>query len=371
MKPSHLLLFICCLITSCQTPKIEFGVANDYFPPSGELKKGIVNKHYVHFKSNDGYDSSTDISYTCYQLLESNLLNISQFDAAYALTSERNFRFENDAMLQKSEIAVTRGDTAEVQIFENEILNWAVPKARFHKRQRFPNFERNIQSEQTGIRDTTVMDLPAKIFTSKFDSYFVFRGDTTKRDMIMEAIYVKKFGLHSYRSTRKDGTFESELVEQMPLSEFEKRAAHNIKRVAYINPDKVMDEGSGFEICGKYSQIFDYYNGNPDGHFIGGKGGLWKAILPKLEKEKITGQSGYLTFRFIINCEGKIGNFITEQADLDFQKTKFSAKTVNHFFGIMRTLTKWQPCHIQKVPRDSYAYLTFKLRDGELVELLP
>lgn len=371
MKPSHLLLFVCYLLASCQTPKLELGIANDYFPPVGELKNGIVNKHYIHFKSNDGYDSSTDISYICYQLLEPNLLKIRRFNAGYELNLERNFRFENDEMIQQNEIAISRSDTAEVQIFENEVLNWKEPKAKLHKRQRYPNFERNIQSEQTGIRDSTVMDLPAKVFNSQYDSYSVFRGDTTKREIIMESIYVKNFGLYSYHSVRKEGTLESELVEQMPLSEFEKRAAHGIKRVAYINPDEVMDKGSDFEICGKRSQIFDYYNGDPDGHFIGRKGGLWKAILPKLEKDKIAGQSGYLTFRFIINCEGKIGNFTTEQADLDFQKTEFSAQAVNHIFSIVRTLNKWQPCLIQKVPKDSYAYLTFKLKDGELIELLP
>ena len=187
----------------------------------------------------------------------------------------------------------------------------------------------------------------------------------------MKAIYVKNFGLHSYHSAREEGEFESELVEQMPLSEFKKRAAHGIKRVAYINPDEVMDKGSGFEICTKYSKIYDYYNGAPDGHYIGGKRALWKAIIPKLKKEKIEGQSGYRTLRIIINCHGDIGNFITEQADLDFQKTEFSTEVVKYFFGIMQTLTKWQPCHIQKIPSDSYAYLTLKLRDGELVELLP
>ena len=124
MKPFYPLLLLCYLLVSCQTPKVEFGIANDYFPPAGKLKKGIVNKHYIHFKSNDGYDSSTDIQYTCYQILEPNLLKIKRFNAAYALTLERNFRFENNKMLQQNEVAISRGDTADVQIFEDEILNW-------------------------------------------------------------------------------------------------------------------------------------------------------------------------------------------------------------------------------------------------------
>ena len=235
----------------------------------------------------------------------------------------------------------------------------------------FPNFFRKFNSRQTELKDSTVMDSPAKVISFASNNYRVFRGDTMRWVFDSENVYVKNIGLYTHKFETDAGRYRSELVEQMPLSEFEKRAAHGLKRVAYIDPEKVMDKGSNFETCERYDKIFDYYNGDPDGSFIGGKGALWQAIIPQLEKEAIEGQSGYLTFRFIINCEGEIGNFILEQADLDFQKTEFSAKAVNHLFRIVRSLKKWQPCHIQKVPRDSYAYLTFKLKDGELIELLP
>ena len=169
----------------------------------------------------------------------------------------------------------------------------------------------------------------------------------------------------------KTGKNWTELVEQIPIEQFQKMANHGRHRLAYIDPEKTMDEATDFKICNE--RIADYYN-HDIGHFPilkGGKNAMQKLLNTQLDKTKLFKESGYLTFRFVVNCEGVAGRFITEQTDLDFQGKTFNPETVSHLYEIVKNIKDWRTTMIRKEARDAYAYITFKLNDGEIIELLP
>jgi hypothetical protein len=168
------------------------------------------------------------------------------------------------------------------------------------------------------------------------------------------------------------GTTRLELIEQIPFKEFQQRANHGVKRVGYIDPRSVLDQGSDFKLCDKQVKVADYYNGQDKrAQYVGGKKAIWELVNQHLDKSKLFNESGYLTLRFIVNCEGEAGWFTMEEADLDFQPKRFHTETIQHFFEILYQHPNWKPCIIREEARDAYTYITFKLKDGEIIEILP
>lgn len=84
-----------------------------------------------------------------------------------------------------------------------------------------------------------------------------------------------------------------------------------------------------------------------------------------------TGQTGYITIRFIINCSGKTGRFRMNELDDNYQPYKFDTSINNQLMTLTKGLTNWQPAGYKNKIYDSYQYITFKLKKGALECVLP
>ena len=373
MKHAFLLSIFILTIYSCQPVKPEFGIAEKYFPSAQKLQDGVVNKYYEHYNSNDNYEASTNVVYHEYRLVRPGVLQLNHYNAGFEMRRQKTYTFQNEKMILNTENFIYYADTVPVEIIEPTSENWSENEAIFEKKMEYISWKRKWSHRQIGLRDSVIMGKSAKLITSKNVNYFLISSspDTTFVNFNHTNVYVEDIGLFAYYNADEKGKTRLELIEQMPFSEFKKRANHGKKRVAYINPKNRMDKDSDFAPCHVEHRIVDYYNGSPDAHFVGEKGALWQEILPNLDKTKLHNESGYLTFRFIINCEGKTGYFVTEQADLDYHKKEFHPETVQYFYKMVSELSPFQPAVAMKEKRDAYAYLTFKLKDGKLIELLP
>jgi hypothetical protein len=216
------------------------------------------------------------------------------------------------------------------------------------------------------------MDRSAKIITQQRKQHYQY-PDQEDRHFQAEIVntYVQGFGLFSGSYIFDNGTGSLELIKQMPLADFEALSRKAPPRVAYIAPNNTLDSFSDFAPCNDKGQIYDYYNGDPDARFLKGKRGLWEVFNQQVDPALLGRESGYLTFRFIINCVGETGWFVTEEADLDFNIKAFPEATVSHLFEIVRKLNDWQPAISREEAIDVYAYLTLKMKDGKIIEILP
>ena len=104
---------------------------------------------------------------------------------------------------------------------------------------------------------------------------------------------------------------------------------------------------------------------------VGGKGGLWEMVENNLDPSLLKGQDGYFTFRFVVNCKGEAGRFTTEESDLKYNKKEFSSELRNHFLEMLLGVPQWESLTINGEPRDAYVYVTFKIKDDEIIEILP
>lgn len=161
-----------------------------------------------------------------------------------------------------------------------------------------------------------------------------------------------------------------ELTELMSIDAYYRLKNHTLHRVGWIDTTQVMDKHNKFSTCYHFSEINDYYN-DDRASFKGRKGALRALLKEKLDKDKLKDESGYLTYRFVINCKGKAGWFTTEEADLKYDRKKFNSECRNHLFDILYEVSEWKSLSISGNAKDAYVYITFKLKDGEIIEILP
>ena len=135
----------------------------------------------------------------------------------------------------------------------------------------------------------------------------------------------------------------------------------------YIDPEiSLLNEG--FVVCDE-NFILQYYN--PErATYSKGKNGLRKFILASFKNNNFT-DSGYLNIRFIINCKGEAGRYLIHENDLDLKPKKFNPEIVEQLFKLTTQLKKWNPNFTHDEYRDSYMYISYRIENGEITEIIP
>lgn len=82
--------------------------------------------------------------------------------------------------------------------------------------------------------------------------------------------------------------------------------------------------------------------------------------------------SGYVTFRFVVDCAGhRQPQVQVLQTDAQYQRCHFDKDLVEVLYAYFQTLTEWRVGSIQGKAVNYLAYLTFKLKDGKVVAVVP
>lgn len=80
---------------------------------------------------------------------------------------------------------------------------------------------------------------------------------------------------------------------------------------------------------------------------------------------------GYFTTRFIVNCNGELDRFRFYFIDINFNQRNISLKLKNETLKALKKMKHWIPGEYGGVKYDSYAYITFKIINNEIVDVLP
>jgi len=142
-----------------------------------------------------------------------------------------------------------------------------------------------------------------------------------------------------------------------------KKYVHDI---GHIDPETALGD-KDFKTC--KDEIYEYYNSEPDGGYKYGKKALRDTVLRKYSSNG--NESGYLTFRFVVNCQGKAGRYITISNNLEMIPKQFDKELVSQLFAITQDLNEWRPVILENESRDYYMYITYKMLDGKIIEILP
>lgn len=135
----------------------------------------------------------------------------------------------------------------------------------------------------------------------------------------------------------------------------------------YIDPSKAL-LNDNFNVCDE-DNIYQYYN--PErATYSKGKYGIRKHIMSNY-KNKNYSDSGYLNFRFVINCKGETGRYVIHENNLNLEPTTFNEDLKNQLFKLTSELKKWNPNFSHQKFRDSYMYISYRIENGKITEILP
>lgn len=133
--------------------------------------------------------------------------------------------------------------------------------------------------------------------------------------------------------------------------------------------DKDLDDPE-FKICFPYCGSPQYYKSGLQ--YTGEMFAIKSEFLEKYNVPKVKGQTGFITIRFVINCEGESGRFRIYSVNTDLEEFTFNAEITNKLRIITSGLDSWE---IKKFddgnPMDYYQYLSFKIVEGQIIEIAP
>ncbi|MEO0330599.1 MAG: hypothetical protein AAF223_02790 [Bacteroidota bacterium] len=82
-------------------------------------------------------------------------------------------------------------------------------------------------------------------------------------------------------------------------------------------------------------------------------------------------ENGYITIRFIVNCEGEAGRFRVIEMDKNYKLKNFSNELVIQLYEITRSLEGWDVLERDNQSYDYVRYITFKIQNGEIKDIMP
>jgi len=133
--------------------------------------------------------------------------------------------------------------------------------------------------------------------------------------------------------------------------------------------DKSKDDPA-FKRCMNKDYGFQYYNDSKGYQYNGEK----IAIIQALDHLKLSSSqkiNGSVTIRFLVNCEGKTGLFRVQQMDENYIRANFDKEFVEKILDFTKSLNGWLPKEYQGHKIDYYQYLTYKIENGKIAEILP
>jgi len=129
-------------------------------------------------------------------------------------------------------------------------------------------------------------------------------------------------------------------------------------------------DSSDFKPCFE-ERMFPAYYGTKKAGYLHGKDSLRTYFLSQFENNGYKTESGYITIRFIINCEGEAGRYEVLETGTDYKTKKFDPYLSEHLMTLAQKLKGWIALEYDGAPYDSFFHLTFKIEHGEIVEILP
>ena len=138
--------------------------------------------------------------------------------------------------------------------------------------------------------------------------------------------------------------------------------------VGYINQETAA-LNDVYSLCNAEA-IYHMHHGAAEEGYAGNKKQFRDFILKNYKNENYT-DSRYLNFRFLVTCEGNSGWFETIQVDTAYAETQFSKELTSQLLELTAMPQNWNIISFDDGPVDYYMYVSYKLENGEIAEILP
>jgi hypothetical protein len=146
------------------------------------------------------------------------------------------------------------------------------------------------------------------------------------------------------------------------------------QEVEYKRKEELQLKADSFQLCNPYL----YRNNSMHRYYYKGtfyKGGIYqlnKLLKAFYKAPAASKESGLIKVEFIVNCEGKVGAFSVLELDTNYQKKVFDERISAQLLAFTRTLNDWEVGRDKDgQPIDTYRFLFYKIKDGQVLEIFP
>lgn len=138
--------------------------------------------------------------------------------------------------------------------------------------------------------------------------------------------------------------------------------------IGYIDQENAL-LNDAYSLCDK-GNIYKVHHGAPDDAFEESKKRFRETILSDYKNNGYA-DSGYLNFRFLVNCEGNAGWFEVIEMNLDLEETNLNDEMVHQLLKLTSNSKHWKIYTYNEIPRNYYMYISYRIENGEIKEILP
>lgn len=139
--------------------------------------------------------------------------------------------------------------------------------------------------------------------------------------------------------------------------------------IGFINQETALLNNKD-QLCNA-TNIYGTHHGLPKMCFKLSKKHFRETIKSTYKNRNYT-DSGYLNFRFLVNCEGIAGWFEIIKMNLNLEASKLNDDMVNQLLDITSKYNGWSSLkNSNGEPFDYYMYISYRIEHGEVTEILP
>ena len=152
------------------------------------------------------------------------------------------------------------------------------------------------------------------------------------------------------------------------------KQAHNTENkpykhyVGYIDQSKALLNDK-YKLCNEGS-IYHTYSSASLKAYKGSKKQFRDAVNTQFNTNNYT-ESGYLNYRFLVNCEGNAGWFEIIEMDLDLKEKSLNPKMVDELLTFTSKPANWNVISYDNKPQNYYMYVSYRIENGKVTEIIP
>lgn len=139
------------------------------------------------------------------------------------------------------------------------------------------------------------------------------------------------------------------------------------EKVGAIAFDASIDRAD-FTVCDEFN-IEEYYQVNPK--YGEGMRTIQNYFSPHLtELNGFIEQDGYVTIRFVINCQGETDRYRSVFVNPSFQNSEGNNTLQTKLTELVRLMGKWTPGNYEGKNYDAYQHIKFRIKNKKIVDIL-
>ncbi len=141
------------------------------------------------------------------------------------------------------------------------------------------------------------------------------------------------------------------------------------KMTGDIAYDSTLDKRD-FHLCNP-DYIFQYFNTSGGLEYEGEKLAIEKVFAAQYKPRRAKKESGWVRIRFVVNCKGETDRFRVLCMDKDYNEKVLHRSITDQLLAVAKTLNGWKTKRYKDTEISFYQYLTFKIKQGRITEILP